>query len=364
MIPRWTRLPLVGGAERARLGDRLTGRLWDYPRWLASRAADFDVFHIIDHSYAHLVRVLPPERTIVTCNDVDAIQPALSGRSKRLDPAWLLASHVLDGLAKVVCVACISKATRAQLLESSRIDGERVTVVYLGVHPACSPLENLESDAEIDRLLGPVPSGVEGPAPRRVEGQKRIEILHVGSTIPRKRIDVLLEIVRGLRHRIDGIRLVRVGGPFTESQRAMADRLGISDSLIELPFLSRPLLAAMYRRAALVVLPSDREGFGLPVVEAMACGTPVVASSIPALREVGGTATTYCVPGEIPGWVDAIAALIRQKQMDPHGWEARRQACLTAAARFDWSRYAAKMTELYAQVAIAARPELARTHAS
>ena len=118
MIQRWTRLPLVGGAERARLGDRLTGRLWDYPRWLASRVADFDVFHIIDHSYAHLVRVLPPERTIVTCNDVDAIQPALSGRSKRFDPARLLASHVLDGLAKAVCVACISKATRAMLLES------------------------------------------------------------------------------------------------------------------------------------------------------------------------------------------------------------------------------------------------------
>ena len=144
----------------------------------------------------------------------------------------------------------------------------------------------------------------------------------------------------------------------------MADRMGLSDSIIELPFLSRPLLAALYRRASLVVLPSDREGFGLPVVEAMACGTPVVASSIPALREVGGTATAYCVPGEIPGWVDTIAALIGQKQTDPHGWEARRQACLAAAARFDWSRYAAKMTELYTQVAMTAGPEIARTHAS
>ena len=64
MVPRWSRLPLVGGAERARLVDRLTGRLWDYPRWLAPHARDFDLFHIVDHSYAHLLRVLPAERTI------------------------------------------------------------------------------------------------------------------------------------------------------------------------------------------------------------------------------------------------------------------------------------------------------------
>ena len=76
MMRRWTRLPLVGGGSRAQLGDRLTGRLWDYPRWLAPRARDFDVFHIVDHSYAHLIRALPADRTIVTCNDTDAFEAA------------------------------------------------------------------------------------------------------------------------------------------------------------------------------------------------------------------------------------------------------------------------------------------------
>src|ERR1700681_4503282 len=65
MPRRWTRLPWVGGAARASLGDRLTGRLWDYPRWLAPRAGDFDLFHIVDHSYAHLVRALWPHPAIV-----------------------------------------------------------------------------------------------------------------------------------------------------------------------------------------------------------------------------------------------------------------------------------------------------------
>ena len=89
---RWTRLPIVGAGGRAQLGDRLTGRLWDYPRWLRPKRGDFDVFHIVDHSYAHLVRVLPADRTVVTCHDLDAIQAALPRNRWRLDPARLLAT--------------------------------------------------------------------------------------------------------------------------------------------------------------------------------------------------------------------------------------------------------------------------------
>src|SRR5947207_9250796 len=59
---RFTRLPLAGGHSRARLADRLIGRYYDYPRWLQPRVNDFDVFHIVDHSYAHLTRALPAGR--------------------------------------------------------------------------------------------------------------------------------------------------------------------------------------------------------------------------------------------------------------------------------------------------------------
>ena len=66
-----------------------------------------------------------------------------------------------------------------------------------------------------------------------------------------------------------------------------------------LPFVDRRVLAAVYRRVALLLQTSDREGFGLPVAEAMTCGTPVVASDLPALREVGGPAATYCPVGDV-----------------------------------------------------------------
>ena len=332
MRRRCSRLPVIGA--RAAIADRLAGRLWDYPRWIAPRVRDFDAFHIVDHSYAHLMRVLPAERTIVTCNDLDAIQAALPGAASRLGllaPGRLLASRVLDGLTRASHVACISEATRSELLATGRIDSNRTSVVRLGVHPGCSPGPVAQWDAEIAARLGP----------------PRFEMLHVGSTIARKRIDVLLEALRGLQHLPGGVRLVRVGGALTPAQRALAQKLGVRDAIVELPFLERPVLAALYRRASVVVLPSDREGFGLPVAEAMACGTPVVASAIPALREVGGDAAIYCPPGDPAAWIASITDLWKELQTGAAGRARRRDACIAAAARFDWARYAAEMTQRY-----------------
>lgn len=331
MARRWSRLPLIGGQARANLADRLTGRLWDYPRWLERQAADFDVFHIVDHSYAHLVRVLPADRTTITCNDIDAIQAALPGSPSRFAPSGLLASRVLDGLSRAAHVACISEATRTALLATGRVQPEHASVVYLGVHPSCSPDAAPKWDTEIDRRMGP----------------RGVEILHVGSTIPRKRIDVLLEIVAGVRRSIGAVRLVQVGGCFTPAQRALAATYGISDAIVELPFLERPLLSALYRRSSVVVLPSDREGFGLPLVEAMACGTIVVASALPALKEAGGNAAIYCPVGDVSHWVDTLTTLLRQREADPAAWACRQRASIAAATRFNWRTYAAEMTTLY-----------------
>jgi glycosyltransferase involved in cell wall biosynthesis len=341
MTRRWTALPLVGGTARAQLGDRLAGRLWDYPRWLARRAGNFDLFHVVDHSYAHLVRALLPRPTVVTCHDVDAIEAALPGRNARLHPARLLASGVLEGLARAAHVACSSQTTKTQLLATGRVDPERVSVVYLGVHPSCTPRPEPRWDREIDERVGP----------------RRLALLHVGSTIPRKRIDTVLEVLRGVRDALGDVVLLRAGGPLAPAQRDLAETLGVAGAIVEFPFVERPMLAALYRRAALLLLPSDREGFGLPLVESMACGTPVVASAIPALEEIGGDAATYCAPGAASQWVSSVGALLRQRNADPAGWEARKRRGIAAAARFNWDSYASEMAARYTQTLARAQPE-------
>ena len=85
---------------------------------------------------------------------------------------------------------------------------------------------------------------------------------------------------------------MRVGGPFTAAQQAQVRELGLGDAIVVLPLLDRSTLAAVYRRCALVLMPSEREGFGLPVLEALACGTPVVASDSPRCARSAGTRWT------------------------------------------------------------------------
>jgi len=181
-------------------------------------------------------------------------------------------------------------------------------------------------------------------------------LLHVGSNIPRKRIDVLLGAFAAIRRAEPRARLLKVGGAPTPAQAAQAEALGIAGAIAVLPFFDprssgdRAVLAAVYRRAALVLQPSDAEGFGLPVAEALACGTPVLASDIAVLREVGGPVAAYAPVGDVPAWADAALALLRERRDDPDAWQARRDAGVAWAARYRWSHHVAQLVGIYRSV--------------
>ena len=336
MRRRFTREAAASG--RLFKADRLLNRFWDYPRFLRRQIAEFDLFHIVDHSYGQLAHELPPERTIITCHDLDAFRSLLNGHVERRSLLFRgMTRRIMSGFGKAARVTCDSVATRDELLAYDLVAPERALVIPNGVHPSCSPEANVAADAEAVRLLCDPHPDV-------------INILHVGSTIERKRIDVLLRVFAALRKDFPGARLIRVGGSFTRAQARLLEQLNLTEAVIVLPRLERDILAAVYRRAAVVLQPSEREGFGLPVVEAMACGTPVVASCIPVLREIGGEAAVYCPVGDVSSWTETLAQLLVEKAEYPEQWEQRRAKSLTQAAKFSWAEYANQMVDVYRQI--------------
>ena len=350
---------------RAKLfnADRFLNRFWDYPRVARRIANDFDLFHLVDHSYSQLLHELPPERTIVTCHDLDTFQCLLNPEQEPRSVFFkAMMKRTLSGFRKAAFVTCDSVATRDELLAHNLIRPERTIVVPNGVHPSCSPEPNPRAEAEAERVCGKgqraKSEGAGGKSPGlRAEGEG-IDILHVGSTIPRKRIDVLLRVFAEVKKQIPQARLLRVGGAFTAEQNELLDKLKLRESILVLPHLERDVLAAVYRRAALVLLTSEREGFGLPVVEALACGTPVVASDLPVLREAGGEAAIYCPVADVDSWSHAVSGLLFERTERTEKWAERQTRSIAQAARFSWAEYARAMVGIYQEVLKSCRSEV------
>jgi glycosyltransferase involved in cell wall biosynthesis len=387
---------LKSGLQARRFNaDRFLNRFWDYPRIARRLSSQFDVFHLVDHSYGQLLHELPAERTVVTCHDLDTFQCLLNPEQ---DPRSFLfrkmMQRTLDGFRRAACVTCDSVATRDELLAHALIEPQRAVVVPNGVHPSCSPQADPAADREAARLLGDTEKLSTRGQRSEIRGQRSeiggrrlkpdelgddklqtreletdevgtaelaaddpgtderantasLEILHVGSTIPRKRIDVLLRVFAAVRKEFPAARLVRVGGPFTKEHEQLIAEFGLARSIVVLPILERNVLAAVYRRAAVLLQPSEREGFGLPVVEALACGTPVVASDLAALRETGGDAVEYCPISDLASWTETVTRLLAETDQQR---SERRAAGLAQAAKFSWAEYARRMVGVYGDV--------------
>ncbi len=322
-----TRVPILRRRGSARNADRLFNRFRNYPHFARSIAGHFDFFHICDHSYAHLVDALPERRAGVHCHDLDAFRSILDPqRDPR--PRWYraLMRRILSGFQKAAVVFCSTEAVRAEIELHGLIDGERLVVTPYGIAEEFCPdsIPPDETDADV----------------------KPPYVLHVGSCIPRKRIDVLLEVVAKVRKTEPSLRLLQIGGEWTGDQQAQIGRLNLSPAIRQIRGISRHDLANYYRRAALVLQPSSAEGFGLPIVEALACGAPVIASDIPTLREVGGPAVAYAAVGDVAAW----ASLVRELLGDP-GRLPPLQSRLDRAGRFSWSAQAKTIAEAYLKLA-------------
>lgn len=325
---------------KGRNADRLLGRFVHYPREAARLRESYDVFHVTDHSYSQLVHALPAERCLVTCHDVDTFR-CLLARNPEPRPWWFrqMAGRILHGMRRAGHVTCVSENTAREVRAEKWIPEPRLSVIPNGVNREYFAAARPEAEAWIEQWLAG-------------KGLDRRELLlHVGSTIPRKRIDILLQVLSSISKEIPGVQLLRVGGAFTAEQETMVRNLGLAERIHRLPYLEPPQLRALYSRATLVLQPSEYEGFGLPVAEALATGAVVVASDIPVLREVGGEAVAYSAVGEIPAWTRQVVDLLELARSSDGMWQERREAGRQWAQRYQWGSVANALVYQYQYLA-------------
>lgn len=278
--------------------DGARARWWRQPGVREARQGKFDVVHLSDHALGHHVDGFAGRsRVVVTCHDVMPF--TLPGYHRSRWERFIKRNFLrrsLAGLRRADQVIAVSEFTAREAIQLLDLPPHLVTVVPNMVRRAFRPIERAAAEKALAVVGIVLPRG-----PR---------VLSVGHAGPYKNLEFLIRVMAqpGLREAT----LVRVGR-FTERQRALATDLGVAARIVYAGGVSDAALAALYSISDVLAQPSRAEGFGLPVIEAMACGLPVVVSDGGALPEVAGNAGIVVPLGgdmAVERFAEALEALI------------------------------------------------------
>ena len=293
---------------------------------LAARRAAVDVVH----APAYTAPVWSPAPVVLTIHDV-SYQRHPHWYPYRRD--WARRAFYRCSAHSASHILTISRFSATEITAAYGIPAERMTVTPLGVDNAFAP-----ADSE---GLGDLPNPVHQPY-----------LLHVGDLHERRNLAMLVGAVLEARQHLDGTRpalsLVLAGADrgVGESLRGIAERAGAADAVVQLGSVGEAQLRTLYAGAAALAYPSLYEGFGLPLVEVMACGIPVIASNAASIPEVLGDAGMLVDPTDRPAWTSAIVEVVTSDQV-----RARlRAAGLRRVAEFTWARTATLTLEAYRRV--------------
>ena len=281
----------------------------------------------------HATNFAAPTRTPCPC--VVTIHDLIYARSPGVfEPLyeWYLRTTIPAAVRRARHIIADSVATKRDLIELLGTEARRITVVHLGVG-------------------GEYYAGGDSAELRRVRQELRLPdrfVLHVGAIERRKKLDTLLRAAEPLlaRKLIDAIVLAGEEGHGADAVGKTAYELGIQDRVVHLGYVPQGLLPSLYRLAQVLSLASVSEGFGMPVLEAMACGTPVVTSNVSSLPEVAGDAALMVSPGDVDGLRQALEQLLTDSRL-------RTEMAMRGLARaraFTWERTAAGHLAVYRQV--------------
>jgi glycosyltransferase involved in cell wall biosynthesis len=222
-----------------------------------------------------------------------------------------------------------SNSTRTDLIQRWGIPGERITTVPLAAESRYQPARP-QQVAEVCARYGVRPDGY---------------LLYVGTLEPRKQVDRLVEAFALATPSLSGLELVVAGkrGWMYDRIFARVSALGLECRVRFPGYVPDEDLPALYGGATAFVYPSRYEGFGLPVLEAMSCGVPVITTDVSSMPEVAGDAALLVRPDS----VDELAGALRRVAQDPALREELRAKGLRRAQAFSWDRCARETLAVY-----------------
>jgi glycosyltransferase involved in cell wall biosynthesis len=303
-----------------------------FPRQLKRKlAAGVDLVHICDHSNAMYCAHVRKRPAVVTCHDLLAVRGALGEDTDCPASATgkYLQRWIVSGLRKATAGACASAATLrdAQRLVGQRDGRPQLLLIYHGIN-----YPYRRQAAERARALL---AGIEGLDINRPFA------LHVGSNLRMKNRAGVLRIFALTKDDWDG-QMVFAGQKLTPELRSLGEQLGVRDRVVELAGPDNELLEALYSSGLGLLYPSRFEGFGWPIIEAQACGCPVICSNREPMSEVGGDAALTAEVDDEPAMARALMQLT-----DPAERARWSEKSLRNAERFHAEEMIARYIELY-----------------
>ncbi len=310
-------------------------RYWRYPRMIEKQKAD--IFHIIDHSDGHLAYWLEKNDKpgIVTCHDlINLIQPENVYDQARLPlismEAW---KYAIRGMHKANHIITVSSHTAKDVVRELKIEPDRITVVPNGVDSTFRvlPQNEVASFRQKHGILADT-----------------LCLLNVGLNHPRKNVLTILKLLKELRDKILPIHFWKAGADFTVEQKKFIETHRLENCITYLGQPDQHTLLQIYNAADVLLSPSFYEGFGITILEAMACGTVVITSNVTSLPEVAGDAAILVEPNDIHAMLQAVYRIVEDKCYR----ESLVKRGLVRAKLFTWERSAEQIAEIYEKMVL------------
>jgi glycosyltransferase involved in cell wall biosynthesis len=291
----------------------------------------YDFFHATNQTLSWLARDFQP--MVVTVHDlIELTDP----QDKK---AALLNKYLISGLHKAEHVIAISNYTAKQITKHLNIPASKITVIHNGVGPEFHQINNFADSIE----------NIELKREFKINPNTKI-VLFVGSDHPRKNIAGALEVFKKIKEQEEDIILIKVGEPGILKERGKllekADKLKLRESIRMVGSITDEKLNALYNISDILIYPSKNEGFGLPLIQAMACGLPVVAAKTTAIPEVVGDSGVLHNVDDIEGMAKSCVEILqdenKQQELTAKGLER--------AKSFSWEQAAKKVNKIYENV--------------